>query len=150
MVGDRIKKRFDRKPVWRKVSDRASEPGHRLRSSIGGSFGDRIPTFKNRNFGGGVGAGAVGAGIATVLEDVIGAPFGGSTDTVSITNNDDGSTTYVVNVNSPTEDMAVVRGFIDAGTGFTSLLTDKLNVENVQLVDTRPFRDTYQIKLRVE
>jgi len=150
MVGERLKKRFDREPVWRKAANRASGPGHSLRSRVGGSFGNRIPSFENRNFGGGIGAGTVGAGLATVLEDVVGVPFGGSTDTVSIENNPDGSISYVVNVNSPTEDMAKVRGFIDAGTGFTSVLTDELDVQDVELVNTRVLRDTYQVKLKIE
>lgn len=149
MVGERLKGRFDREPAWRRLKDRATEPGHNIRTAVGGQFGDRIPEFENRNFGGGIGVGTVGAALATVLEDVVGVPFGGSADTVGVNVNSDGSIDYTVNVNSPTEDMAKVRAFLDAGTGFTSLLTDQLDVEDVELVTKRPARDTYQVKLRI-
>lgn len=151
MVGERLKKKFDREPFWRRIEDRVSNPGHNVRNRVNSRLSGTVPRFENRNFGGGIGAGVVGAGVATVLEDVVGVPFGGSTDTLDVQPADDGSgTIYTVNVNAPLENMAKARSFIDAGTGFTSVLTDTLQVENVELIGTRTFRDTYQVTLKIE
>lgn len=150
MVGERLKQKFDREPFWRKAEDKLSNPGHNIRNRIDDRMSNTIPRFNKRNFGGGIGAGAVGAAVGTALEDVVGVPFGGSTDTIDVRPATDGrGTVYVVNVNSPFASMAKVRAFIDAGTGFTSIITDQLNVEDVQVIGTRTLRDTYQIRLKV-
>lgn len=147
MVGERLKRNFDREPIWRRLEEKVSNPGHNIRDQI-----DRktsfVPRFRKRNFGGGVGAGAVTAGVITILEDVIGVPFGGSVDTIDVEPAEDG-TIYTVNVNAPTESSAKVRAFIDAGTGFTSLLTDTLDTRDVEVIGTRTFRDTYQVQIKI-
>lgn len=150
MVGERLKKRFDRRPIWRKAEDQIKNPGHNLRNRVSGSIGNRVPRFENRNFGGGIGVGVVSAAVATILEDTVGLPFGGSADVMGVRPAQDGQgNVYTVNVNAPTEDMAKARAFIDAGTGFTSLLTDTLRVREVEILDKRTVRDTYQIELRI-
>lgn len=148
MAGDNIRRILDREPVWRKVEDQISNPGHRIRNSVG-NIGDSVPEFQHRNLGGGIATGTLGAAIGVVLEDTIGIPFGGSSDIIE-TQRGEGANEYVVNVNAPTENIAQARAFIDSGTGFTSILTDKLDVQDVELIGTRTIRDTYQIKLRIE
>jgi len=148
MVGERIKNRLDREPVWRKASDRLKEPGHNARSVIGDNFGNRIPEFENRNIGNGIGVGTVAAGVAVIIEDAVGVPFGGSSDILDVESAEDGNI-YTVNANAPVEDMAKVKGFIDSSTGFISLLTDELDVQDVELVDKRALRDTYEVKLKI-
>lgn len=122
---------------------------HRIRNRPGSRIKKRAPKFDKRNFGGGVGAGAVAAGVATLIEDTVGVPFGGSVDTLSVENVEDGQV-YTVNVNAPTQNMAEARAFIDAGTGFTALLTDLLDVRDVEIQNTRVLRDTYEVKLKIE
>jgi len=148
MVGERVKQRLDRKPVWRRASERLAEPGHEVRSAIGSNVGSRVPEFENRNFGNGIGAGVVGAAAATIIEDTVGVPFGGSSDILNVRPAGKANE-YTVNVNAPMEDMAKVRAFLDSSTGFLSLLTDELDVQDVELVDKRALRDTYEVKLRV-
>lgn len=150
MVGERIKDRLDRPSVIRRVESRFSNPGHSIRSRMSGRIGNRVPEFQHRNFGGGIGAGIVGAAVATILDDTVGIPFGGSADVVDVQPAEDGTgTLYRVNVNAPTENMAKARGFIDAGTGFSSVLTDVLDVQDVEVIGTRTLRDTYQVTLKI-
>ena len=148
MVGERIKQRLDRKPIWRRASKRLAEPGHSVRSRVGSNVGNRVPEFENRNFGNGIGAGTVGAAAATIIEDTVGVPFGGSSDILDVKSVGEANE-YTVNVNAPMEDMAKVRAFLDSSTGFLSLLTDELDVQSVELVDKRALRDTYEVRLQV-
>lgn len=149
MVGERLKERFDREPVWRKATDVVQEPGHNIRSRVNNTFSGRIPEFRYRNIGGGLTTGTVAAVVATVLEDTVGLPFGGSADVVSAEPVDKGMR-YVIDVNAPLESMAKVRAFIDAGTGFTSLVTDQLDVQDTEIIKTRTLRDTYRVTLEIE
>lgn len=146
-VRERMRKRLDRTPIWRKIEDKYDGPASDLRNRI--SFGERFPKFENRNFGGGVGAGVVAAGIITIIEDTVGVPFGADAEIIGVEPQSDGIL-YTVNVNAPTQDIAEARAFIDAGTGFTTILTDLLDVRSVELTKTRMLRDTYQVQVMVE
>lgn len=151
MVGERIKNAVDREPLYRRVEKKLRKPTKRIRDAPGSTISRVAPTFQHRNFGGGTGAGAVGAAVGVILEDTVGLPFGADSDVMDVqpSQGSDG-TIYVVNVNAPTKNMAEARAFIDAGTGFTSLLTDVLDVEDVNVIDTRVLRDTYQITLKIQ
>lgn len=106
------------------------------------------PELPDMNIGGGQGAGAVGAGILTLLEDTVGVPFGSSTDIVNI--EEDGTDLiYTVDVNSPTENIAKARAAIDSGTGFTTYLTDEFDIDSAEVVSTRVMRDTYRVEVRI-
>lgn len=149
MVGKRIRDALDREPIWRKAEDRLANPGNRIRNMPGSLIRARVPDFRNRNFGAGKGVGIVEAAIATILSETVGVPFGADADVESVSSANRG-TRYTVNVNAPTRNMAEARAFIDSGTGFTSVLTDTLRVESVELLDTRTLRDTYQIDILIE
>lgn len=149
MVGQNIKNTIDRKPILRRIEDKIKNPGHEIRNIPGSKIRARVPNFKNRNFGAGKGVGIVEAAIAVILSDTIGVPFGADADVQSVESVRNG-TLYTVNVNAPTKNMAEARAFIDSGTGFTSVLTDALRVESVELLDTRTLRDTYQIEVIIE
>lgn len=140
---------LDREPVWRKLENRIGDRPRRLRNTPGTMLRRRVPEFENRNFGGGIGVGIVEAAVAVVLKESIGVPFGSDTEVVDSSATGNGMR-YTVNVDSPFENMAEARAFIESGTGFTSILTDKLDVENTQVVKTRVLRDTYQIEVLVE
>lgn len=149
MVGERLRNTLDREPVWRRVEDRIGGTARRIRNKPGQVLQRRFPQFPNRNFGGGVAVGTVEAGVALILEDTLGIPFGSDTEIVD-SQAVSGGMKYIVNIDAPFENMARARAFLEANTGFTSLLTDLLKVENVDVVNTRTIRDTYQIEIVVE
>lgn len=132
--------------IVRSITNRLQDRTSRIRNRPSERMERSLPDFPERNLGGGVAIGAVNAGVATALEDVIGVPFGGSTDIIEVEAMQ-GGVKYVMNVNAPTENMAEARAFIDSSTGFTSYLTDLYDVESVDVVKTRTLRDTYQIEL---
>lgn len=154
MVGERIQDRLGREPVWRRKEDQLSRVPRNVRGKLNDLLADRLPRYENRNLGSGVLAGTAQAGIADILEDVIGVPFGAETEMVDINNNATrngaSGVEYTINVNSPTQTMAEARAFIESGTGYTSILTDLLHVEDVTLVKTRMLRDTYEVTVFVE
>ena len=153
-VKQKLQQRFDREPVWRRKEEEIQKLPRGAREKLNDLISTRFPRYENRNFGSGIIAGAAQAGIADVLEDVIGVPFGAETEMVGIDNSAtmDGTSgvEYTINVNAPTQTMAEARAFVESGTGYTSLLTDLLKVENVELVKSRALRDTYEIVVFVE
>lgn len=148
MVGGRIRGALDREPVWRRAEGVVARPASRVRNKPGSVLHRRFPQFESRNFGGAVGIGVIEAGIALILEDTLGIPFGSDTEIVN-SQAVSGGTRYTVNVDAPFENMARARAFFEANTGFASLLTDLLQVENVETLKTRALRDTYQVEIVV-
>lgn len=139
-----------REPIWRKVEDRLSERASTARQRVlNDPLERRVPRVGQRNIGEGIGAGLIEAGIAVILEETLGVPFGASSDIVDTTPVD-GGMVYTVNVNAPVENMAKARAFIDSTTGFLSILTDNYEIDNAEVLNTRMLRDTYQIELLVE
>lgn len=149
MVGERFRNALDREPVWRRVEGMIDDTFHSARNAPGEMLQKRVPQFPNRNFGGGVTVGAVEAVIAIVLKDTVGLPFGSDVEIVDSEPRDNG-TLYTVNVDAPFENMARAQAFIESGTGFTSLLTDLLDVRSSEVIKTRTIRDTYQVKVLVQ
>lgn len=145
----RIRKRLDREPIWRRIEDRIGDRPSNIRNRPGGRLEKRFPKFENRNFGGGTAVGIVQAAIVTVIEDTVGVPFGADAEIIGV-EPVSGGVLYTVNVNAPSENIAKARAFIDAGTGFTTILTDLLDVRSVEVTKTRMIRDTYQVEVRVE
>jgi len=147
MVGERISNMLDREPVLRKAESSIEGPLRNLRSNIDGSIEGIVPRVPNRNIGGGVGVGFLEAAVAAVIDEYV--PLAAEADVVNVESTDMGME-YTVNVNAPFENMARARAFIDSGTGFTTILTDELDVQDVEVLKTRPLRDTYQIKLLIQ
>jgi hypothetical protein len=153
-IRDAMEQRLDRQPIWRRNEDRLKRIPRATRDELNNLLADRFPRYENRNFGSGVLAGAAQAGIADILEDVVGVPFGAETEMVGIDNTasyqgSDG-VMYSLNVNAPTQTMAEARAIIEAGTGYTTYVTDLSKVTSVDLVRTRVLRDTYAIDVFVE
>lgn len=149
MVGKRLRDALDREPVWRRIEDRIDGAAHNTRNIPGRRLRRKFPQFPNRNFGGGLGVGAIEAGISLILKRTLGLPFGSDVEIVD-SQAMDGGTLYTVDVDAPFENMAQAQAFFEANTGFTSLLTDLINVRGVTVMKTRPIRDTYQIEIMVE
>lgn len=149
MVGERLRGALDREPVWRRVEERLTGPFTNLRNTPGRGLRNRVPQFPNRNFGGGVAVGSLEAAIAIILKRTLGIPFGSDVEVVD-TEPVDGGLLYTVNVDAPFENMARAQAFFESTTGFTSLLTDLLQVRSTGVVKQRIIRDTYQIEVLVE
>lgn len=139
---------LDRKPPWRKLENRIGSAPRRLRNRPGDALRKRVPEFENRNFGAGVGVGIVEAGIALVLKETVGVPLGSDTEAVGAEVTEEG-VIYTINVDAPFRNMAEARAFLESGTGFTSVLTDKIDVRETEILKTRVLRDTYQIDVLV-
>lgn len=148
MVGERVVNLIDRKPVTQKIEDRIDDAVSGARNRPSRALERRFPKLENRNFGGGTMAGLLEAGIAIVLEDTVGVPFGASSEIVDTEPASNG-TIYTVNVNAPTKNMAEARAFLESSTGFASVLTDIVDVEEAEVLNVRPLRDTYQVKVRI-
>lgn len=140
---------LDREPIIKRAADGVRDTFHTQRTRLDGVVEENTPQFENRNIGGGTAVGAAAAAIATAVEDTVGLPFGASSDIVASRSVSEG-TEYTVNVNAPFRNMAEARATIDSSTGFTSYLTDRIAIENVEIQRTRVFRDTYQIDVLVE
>ena len=149
MVGERIGDAIDREPIFHQIEDRIDEAFSGARNAPSRKLQNRFPQLENRNLGGGTVTGLVEAGIAKVLEDTLGVPFGASAEVTDVEPIERGQV-YTVNVDAPTENMAQARAFLESTTGFSSVLTDVIEVNEAEVLNVRPLRDTYQIKVRVE
>lgn len=149
MVGERLRQLSDRDPIWRRIENRVDDKASNLRNRPSKRLQKEVPKVGQRNFGEGLGAGFVQAGIAKILKETVGIPLGSDTEIVD-TEPVEGGVLYTVNVDGPIENMSKARAFIEATTGFTSILTDELNVQNTEVLKTRVLRDTYQVEVLVE
>lgn len=148
MVGERVGSLLNREPVIKQVSDAVTDSAHGIREVPDNAIQRNTPDIPRRNLGGGTLVGAVTAAVATVVEDTVGVPFGASSDIVD-SESVEGGIKYTVNVNAPIETMAEARASIDSTTGFTSFLTDRIKVDNVEIEKTRILRDTFQVEVIV-
>jgi hypothetical protein len=92
--------------------------------------------------------GALEAGIALLLKETVGLPLGSDVE-VSDVEATQGGNIYTINVDAPFENMAEAQAFFEAGTGYTSIITDLIEVQETEVLRTRTVRDTYQIKVLV-
>lgn len=147
MVGERIQNALGDEPVLRRVGDRLDDRASNIRNRQSRRIQMATPSLDRRNIGDGMAVGLIGSAI----EDIISAyvPIGSDTEVVGISKKGKG-VVYTVNTDAVFENMAKAEGFMESGTGFTSFLTDKIDVENVEILRTRPLRDTYQVQVYVE
>lgn len=136
-------------PILGFVKRKASEPLSRARNRPGQKAAKRLPEGNLSGWERGEAIGAVNAGLAVVLEETLGVPFGATSE---ITNVEpvDGGNVYTVNVDAPSENIAKARALIDSSTGFSSYLIDEYDIEDVEMINIRPVRDTHQIKVKVK
>lgn len=144
-----VRKQLQKRPITRRVQDYLADTSSSVRNAPGENLRKRVPRVAERNIGEGVAVGAIEAGVAIIIEETLGVPLGASSDTIDVDVLEEGNEVYTVNVNAPTRNMAEARAFLDAGTGFTSYLTEVFEVEEVEIVRTRMVRDTYQVVLRI-
>jgi len=146
MVGERLKKFTEREPVWRQVEKKVGPRASKARNRPMNRLEKRVPQVPNRNIGGGVGIGIIGAAIIRAVKDYV--PLATSVDLVD-TQDTNGGVLYTLNVDAPMQDIAKAEAFMEAASGFTSVLTDRMQVEDARVVKSRVVKDTYEIKVLV-
>lgn len=144
-IGKRLKL-FER--VGRVINAR-TEAGRKIRLKTEDAVVKITPTWESDNIGAGTIAGAMIAAVSTVLDDYA-IPLGSETEIVDVDAASNGGVKYTVNVNSAFQNQARFKAMIESGTGFTSLLTDKFNVQTEDVLKERPARDTWQYEVVVE
>lgn len=147
MVGERVKNVLGDEPVLRQFGDRIDKRSSNIRNRQSKRIQKLTPDLQRRNIGNGMAVGVIGSAI----EDIISAyvPIGSDTEVVGIRAEGDG-VVYTVNTDAVFENMAKAEGFMESGTGLTSFVTDKIDVNEVEILRTRPLRDTYQVEVYVE
>lgn len=139
---------LDREPIWRKIEERIQGRASKRRNAPGERLTKYSPSFEHRNFGDGKAVGMLEAAIAVLLKQVIGVPLGSEVEVIGVEAAEDGNI-YTVNVDAPFKNMAEAQAFFESGTGYASVLTDLMQVEETEVLRTRSLRDTYQVKIRV-
>ena len=131
-----------------RIINARTEAGRALRLRTESAVVTVTPTWETDNIKGGTLTGAIIAGVTTLLDDYA-LPLGSETEIVDTEPVDNG-VLYTVNVNAAFKNQARFKAMMESGTGFTSLITDKFNIENEGAVKTRPARDTWQYEVLVE
>lgn len=132
----------------RPLTGRVERKSSKVRNALGDTLEDIGKDAVDRNFGNGEVIGLAGAGLIVILEDTVGIPFGAGSEIVD-SEAVEGGTVYTIDVNAPTKNIAEMRAFLDSTTGFASLLTDKVETQDIQVINFRPGRDTHQIEIEV-
>lgn len=148
MVGERLPDVTRDKPPLKKLTDRVSRRASRMRNRPTERLQEQSPSFENRNIGDGMSVAFLQAAVTQVLKDVVGVPLAAEADITSVQNHSKGKV-YTIVVESPTESLAEARAFLDAGAGFTSILTDVIDVQDTKIVRNRIVRDTHEIEVLV-
>lgn len=134
-----------------RVRDRANsltEPGSNVRDKVDRLLKGAPISPANENINTSTVVGAVGTAIVWALEDYLPGRVGADASISDAEVMDDG-VLYTIDTNAVIESQARFRSMLDAGTGITSLWTDEMTVESIQLVKQRPARDTYRYEIKV-
>jgi hypothetical protein len=136
------------KPIGHRIKELVASEARQVREAPGKRIREKTPDPPGANFRDGRTVGMIGGGILTILEDTLGLPFGASSDIVE-TRPVKGGVVYTINVNAPTQNVAEARAFLDSSTGFSSYVTDAYDVSDVEVLNERLLRDTYQVEIKV-
>ena len=131
-----------------KIINGRTELGRAVRLRTESAIVTITPTWETDNIEGGTLTGAMIAGVSVLLDDYA-VPLGSETEISDAEVVEDG-VLYTVNVNAAFKNQARFKAMMESGTGFTSLLTDKFNVQTEGALKTRPARDTWQFEVLVE
>jgi len=130
------------------VINARTEAGRKLRIKTEEAVVTVTPTWETENIQGGTLLGAIIAAASTVADDSI-IPLGSETEITDAQVVDNG-VMYTVNVDAAFQNQARFKAMIESGTGFTSLITDKFDMEQEAVLKERPARDTWQFKVLVD
>jgi hypothetical protein len=124
--------------------------GSSLREDIDQFLKDRRFEPANTNIDSNTVAGALVVATVYALESYLPGSAGANTEVLSVEEMDGGSTyKYTINTNAPLEGQARFRAILDSTTGFTSLYTDEIEIQDFEVIQKRPGRDTYQYEITV-
>ena len=143
-IGDRVQllERMGR------VINARTEAGRTIRLKTEDAIVRITPTWETENIDPGTLVGASIAALSAVLDDSP-TPLGSDTEIVD-TEVIDGGVRYKVNVDSAFRNQGRFKAMMESGTGFTSLITDRFDVEEEDALKERPVRDTWQYKIVVD
>lgn len=147
MVGERLKKVAGNEPVLRRVGDRIDKRASNIRNRQSRRVRMLTPSMDRRNLGDGMAVGAAGSAVASAIEAYL--PIGSDTEIVGVSESGKG-VVYTVNIDAPFENLARAEASLESGTGFTSFITDKIEVKSASVLRSRPLRDTYQVEVYIE
>jgi len=131
-----------------KIINGRTELGRAIRLRTESAIVTITPTWETNNIQGGTLTGATIAGVSVLLDDYA-LPIGSETEITDAEVVENG-VLYTVNVDAAFKNQARFKAMIESGTGFTSLLTDKFDVQTEGALRTRPARDTWQFEVLVE
>lgn len=132
----------------RKKLDSKGGIGHTTRVNIGNRLVKITPTWQNENIDPGTLAGAMVAAISTTIDDFAPVDIASSAE-IAGSEPIEGGAKYTVNVDGVLPQQARFMAMMDAGTGFTSLFTDKMDVKEVGALRKRIGRSTWQFEVIV-
>jgi len=133
----------------RKKLDSKSGIGHTTRVNIGNRIVDITPTWQNENIDPGTLAGAMVAAISTTIDDFAPVDIASSAE-IAGSEPIEGGARYTVNVDGVLPQQARFMAMMDAGTGFTSLFTDEMEVKDKGALRKRIARSTWQFEVVVK
>lgn len=132
------------------INQRFAERGHQIRDDFDSFLKDRRFELSNKNIDTNTVAGAAVVGTVYALESYLPGKAGANTEVLSVETEDNGQTyIYTINTNAPLEGQARFRSILDSSTGFTSLYTDEIEVQEFETIQKRVGRDTYQYRIKV-
>lgn len=133
-----------------KRTKQLTDPGFSLRQSIDQFLKERRFEPANSNIDTNTVAGAAVVGTVYALSSYLPGSTGANTEVLNVEQSQGGDEyTYTINTNAPLEGQARFRAILDSTTGFTSLYTDNITVDDFEVIQERPARDTYQYKVTV-
>jgi len=132
----------------RQELDNRSEAGHNARVNIGNTIVEVTPNFETDNISPGSMAGAILAVIAKQGNAIVPVDVLSETE-IAAAEPKENSTVYTVNVDAALPQQAKFQAMMEAGTGFTSLITDEFDVGNSQSLRKRIGRTTWQYQVEV-
>lgn len=140
--------RLDIPERTKEKADELTPKGRDVRTNIDRRLKDSAVNPANENISTGTFVGAVGTLIVWTLEDYLPGQVVAQADVVGVEPVDQGLK-YTVDANAMIESQSRFRAILDSGTGVTSLWTDEIDVESVELIKSRPARDTYRYEIVV-
>lgn len=129
--------------------DSKANIGHTTRVNLGNRIVEVTPTWENENISPGTLAGAMVAAISTTIDDFAPVDIASSAE-IAGSEPIDGGARYTVNVDGVLPQQARFMAMMDAGTGFTSLVTDEMEVSEGQPLRKRVGRTTWQFEVVVK
>jgi len=126
--------------------DGVTDTGRNIRTRVDQALKDSPVNPANENISSGTFVGAVGTALVWAFEDYLPGRIGSSADLVDLEPSDNG-VKYIVDSNAVIESQARFRAILDSSTGVTGLWTDDIDIENFEVINKRPGRDTYRYEI---